>query len=252
MITLAVAAALAGPARPLRAAEPPTTDIRVAKSVEEPDNVRAWAERAAKDGLAAAKVEASGERRLVIEIGGVMSAFDVVVGVQADGTWVGDKRERLCECGAQELVDSVRDDVVAVAPLLRVTEDTSAPPVAASERPSPSAPIETDRPPSRGSRKLQPMGAAGAGLLGVGGAVAITGLALVIVGKRDRSSRASEREEVDFRKPGIGVLSVGLAAVVVGATMLGVERSRARRRGKTAWMPSFDGRQAMIVWGGKF
>ena len=57
-------------------------------------------------------------------------------------------------------------------------------------------------------------------MLGVGGAVAITGLALVIVGKRDRSSRASEREEVDFRKPGIGVLSVGLAAVVVGATML--------------------------------
>ncbi len=257
-LTLTVAAALAGPARPLLAAESPTTDIRVGKSVEEPDTVRAWAERAATDGLAAANVEASSGRRLVIEIGGVMSAFDVVVGVQEGGAWVGEPRKRRCECSAQDLVDSVRDDVVAVAPSLDETADASPPPVAAgAEPPPPSSPPEADRPPTGGRTPLAPMGKAGATLLGVGGVAAMTGLAFVIVGTRDRSSRASEREEADFRTPGFGVLGAGLAAVVVGGALLGVERSRAKRsraksRGQTTWMPAFDGRSALIVWGGRF
>ncbi len=254
LITLTVAAALAVPIRPLLAAEPTPTEIRVAKSVEEPETVRAWAERAATDGLAAAKVEVSDERRLVIEIGGVMSAFDVVVGVQQGGTWVGEPRKRRCECSAQDLVDSVRDDVIAVAPSLDGTTDASPPPVAAgAELPPPSSPMAADRPPAGGRAPLAPMGKAGAALLGVGGAAAITGVAFVIVGTRDRSSRASEREEADFRTPGFGVLGVGVAAMVVGGALLGVERSRAKRRGNnTAWMPAFDGRSALIVWAGRF
>lgn len=253
-VTFVALAAFALPLRPLRAAEPPVVDIRLAESLDEPDYVRAWTERAAKDGLAEAKVDVDeiGARRLVIEVGGKVAAYDFVVGVQQDGKWIGEPTKRHCECGAQELVDRMREDVVAVAPSLRVVAETVPPPVATAEPPAASTPTnQTDRPPAR--QKMRPLGITGATFIGVGGAMALTGLALVVVGKRDRDGlRAADRGDVNFQRPGIVVLSVGVGAVIAGAVMLGVERSRARRRAQTSWRPSFGGRQAMIVWSGKF
>jgi hypothetical protein len=75
---------------------------------------------------------------------------------------------------------------------------------------------------------LAPMGQAGAALIAIGGAAAITGG--VFLGLGERRPMADMSQIRDFRPTGYAVLGTGVAMVIVGAVLLGVERSKARKK----------------------
>lgn len=127
----------------------------------------------------------------------------------------------LCKlCTEAELVDHVEAAIDRVVPKLPA---------------EPPAPRVTPTPPTTPTRRapLSSLGKAGIG-------VAVTGVAATIVGavvvSRPTQTRDSgvEREQTDFRRPGIAVLGIGLAAMVAGLALVAVDRHRAKRTTGTA------------------
>lgn len=230
---VACAALVCGPiVRPLPAlaaevAASPPAGIRVelADSVDDPELVTGWMREAAAAGLAAADVSPEAippGRSLVIEIGGSLLAYEYTVGVRVGAAWQGDLVSARCKCNDDALVARVREAVTSVAPRLVGTADattsatTATQPASVADRPS----------------KLGREGRAGVGLLAVGGATALGGVAVVVLGRRPSGPKAANTERGtgrDFRAAGFAMLGAGAAVAIVGAVLLGRDRGRAKR-----------------------
>lgn len=87
------------------------------------------------------------------------------------------------------------------------------------------------------------MGWSGVGLVVGGAAAAITGAAFLGVGERRPEVDMSQIR--DFRPSGYALLGTGLAVVVVGAVLIGVDRARAKR-GKASARRGGDFLRAMV------
>lgn len=135
-----------------------------------------------------------------------------------DGVVAGSDGVSLCKlCTEAELVDHVEAAIDRVVPRLP-TRAVDVPP-----------PRVEPTPPKR-SAPLGPVGKAGLGVLVAGVAIGIAG-AVVISRPTEVNDTELSLERTSYRTPGIAVLSVGLAALLVGGALLVVDRVRARRRG---------------------
>ena len=136
-----------------------------------------------------------------------------------DGVIAGSDGVSLCKlCTEAELVDHVEAAIDRVVPQLPVRGGVDVPP----PRVEPAAP--------RRSAPLTSVGKAGLGVLVAGVAIGIAG-AIVISRPTKVKDPELALERTSYRTPGIAVLSVGLAALLVGGALLVVDRVRARRRG---------------------
>lgn len=125
----------------------------------------------------------------------------------------------LCKlCTEAELVDHVEAAIDRVVPKLAARTVDVVPPPRVDPKASPRA------------APLSSLGKAGIGVL-IGGVVASVAGAVVLSRPTVVKDDELTRERTSYRNPGIAVLSVGLAVLVAGATMLAVDRHRARRRG---------------------
>ena len=121
----------------------------------------------------------------------------------------------------------------------RLAEAEPPPPVVA---PDAATPPPDDAAPA-GPQRLGAMGKSGIGLLASGVAVAITGAALLGVGKTRPEADMSQIR--DFRPTGYVLLGTGGAMLIVGSVLLGIDRGRAKRGKQTA-------RLDPLVFGGRF
>lgn len=108
------------------------------------------------------------------------------------------------------------------------------------EPPPPPPQLDRQPPPRQG---LGPMGKGGIGLLVSGAALAITGGALVGVGKTRPAADMSQIR--DFRPTGYTLLGTGGVMLVVGAILLGVDRAKTKK-------PKQNARLDPISLGGRF
>src|SRR5690606_15280770 len=92
-------------------------------------------------------------------------------------------------------------------------------------------------------RPLGRMGKAGAGLLGAGAATLVTGGVVFSRGKRFEPplGRTLDRGGRDFGRPGVVLMVSGGAAMVAGAVLLIVDRTRARRTSSAVVVPTPGG-----------
>ena len=133
----------------------------------------------------------------------------------------------LCKlCTEAELVDHIEAAIDRVVP--KLPEE----PAVARQAPLPA--VQSPKP-----APLAPLGKAGIGV-GVAGLVAAVAGAVLITRPTEVRDSGLERSQTDFRRPGIAVLSVGLAAMIAGLAMLAVDRHRAKPRagGVARWGPT--------------
>lgn len=145
------------------------------------------------------------------------------------GAWRGDEvvsgtdGVSVCElCTEAELVEHVG------AAIVRVVEQL--PPQAQTQAPPP-RPIDDPAPARRHARApLGTLGKAGVGLLAGGAVLALAvGVPLVLLQRKDTKVQEERVDGVDTKPVGIAMLAVGGAALVAGAVLLGIDRSRARK-----------------------
>lgn len=141
-------------------------------------------------------------------------------------------------CTEDELIEKVEALAIQVAPKLVVPQEEADPDPGPGPDPDVKDPDDgrdpdsddpiVDGDPSR----LGTKGKAGVALLVVGGLGAITGTVLVVLPPLEEFPTGHENAAYvkSARPPGWGVLSVGVAAVVVGAVLLGLDRKQAKRR----------------------
>lgn len=102
----------------------------------------------------------------------------------------------------------------------------------------------TDEDPGR----LRGMGKAGVGLLVVGGIGAITGITLVVLPPTSFPTGDPNAANLrTTRPPGFGVLGGGVAVLVVGAVLLGLDRKQAKRRA-AAGLPAKRSQALVHPW----
>jgi hypothetical protein len=134
----------------------------------------------------------------------------------------GSAREVACPlCTEGEVVERARAEIVRLVPFVRARFKPAEPP---PPRPTEPPPRPAEPPQDRG---LSTGGKAGIGLLAGGTLAAATGLGLTLA--RARPDPDMPLNVLDTRPSGIAVLSVGAAALVAGAVLLGLDRRNARR-----------------------
>lgn len=150
-------------------------------------------------------------------------------------------------CTEDELIEKVEALAVQVAPKMVVPQAEADPGPGPGPGPGPdekdpdekdpdeiggSDPIVDENPNALGTK-----GKAGIGLLVVGGLGVLTGVVLVVLPPLEEFPTGHENAAYikSTRPPGWGVLGGGVAAAVVGAVLLGLDRKQAKRRaaGKT-------------------
>lgn len=95
---------------------------------------------------------------------------------------------------------------------------------------------------------LRSMGKAGVGLLVAGGLGAIAGITLVVLPPKTFPTGDPNAANIKTtRPPGWGVLGGGVAAVVVGAVLLGLDRKQAKRRA-AAGLPAKRAQALVHPW----
>ncbi len=144
---------------------------------------------------------------------------------RGDAVIAGSDGVSVCElCTQAELVDHVEAAIERVVPRLPVEVPVPVP----APTPAPRTP-DTSRAPW-GVLGKTGIGVTGAGMIGV-----VAGAVLVSrpTGIRDSGI---DRQQTDYRTPGIVVLSIGLGVAVAGVALILVDRYRARRgRAGTTW-----------------
>jgi hypothetical protein len=239
-VALAIASALTLASMPVRAApqaggepEPSSasaTDaviaVEMAASVERGE---ALAEKISQEGARLlqahrlpAEVDAADPKRVLIRVSGTDYDWSVAVSVEKAGEVLRALDPAKCECTKEELIDRAMQGVVDLLPVLRGEDDAGTPP--------PPSTNGGDRPTKGERKRLGAPGKAGVALIVLGAAGAIAGAVLLGLGRRDEDANPQMRDEVSYTAPGGAVLGVGLAVLVVGAILVGVDRSRARKR----------------------
>lgn len=136
-------------------------------------------------------------------------------------------------CTEDELVEKVEALARQVAPKMMVPQepeevpDVVIPPDdGGSDTGEPTDPTQDEDP-----GKLTKMGKAGVGLLVSGGISTIAGIVLVAVPRPEPAIEINGVPRVGAtREVGYGALGVGVALVVTGAVLVGIDRKRAKRR----------------------
>jgi len=166
-----------------------------------------------------------GTTRIVVQIEWVDEArdgyalrYDVVTPWQPQT----ERTSRCARCGSDELVALIEQDVDGLRPEL---EAKPAPP------PKPAIFVHTP-PPTKPSRRLGAMGIAGVATLAAGFVATVPGIVLAAIGDSSGvGPEDSELLEVTARRtPGLVLVGVGTAAMIVGAVLLGVDQRRRRQR----------------------
>ncbi|MCX4247922.1 hypothetical protein [Paraliomyxa miuraensis] len=229
--------------------------------IEDADALPAWI-RAQHSNVGERLGQAGGHEQWVyVWIGG--NTYDYVVRVVAvrDGAAVGaPESEFRCACNNRMLLEALDGRIAAAVVRLRGDSGTEvAPPVVgangtegtAATRSSSAAGIEPDREHSVSSRpttcsndgrecRVGALGYTGIGV-GVMGAGAL-GVGIGLARQPDRFRESGDVFETrSLRGAGVGLLVGGSVALATGATLLGVDLARARRRGLTL-VPTFGGR----------
>lgn len=149
-------------------------------------------------------------------------------------------------CLESDVVTQVNDAIEQCLPALRATQPRVEPSPSEQTETAP-APVVVDG----GSDQvgLGAMGKAGVGVLVAGGAAAIVGVVFAVRGRAfETDPGAATQSGRDFRVPGYGLIGGGVAAVVVGAVLVGVDRKRRRSRASAMMLPGGGG----LVWEGRF
>lgn len=235
VITVLLAGLLgAMPSREVLAAPADVVDIGIADTFdsEERTLLRKWMSDAAREGMAAAKVDAgaAGDRTLVIDVKGMAPDYKLVIGVRRGATWL-EKRERNCLCGDAELFQHVREDVEAVAPALTANEASAAPVTPTKPPASAASPNSRGQPDEPRRRPVSTKLVTGAILLPVGVAGLAAGVWMAVKGeKRTVGANEDLAHVTNLRPGGIALAIVGAAALGTGIALLVVD-ARARKRG---------------------
>ncbi len=168
---------------------------------------------------------------------------------QADRTLAETKTEADCAgCDEAALLEAIGVAVDKCLPPLAasvaeaVVEPEEPPAASVAVTPVQSSPSDEDR-------RAGPLGKAGIGLMVAGAATAVVGVIFVVNGRSfDTRPGALEQEGVDFRPPGFALLAGGVATLITGGVLYGVDRKRRKRKASVSWIPG--GAAASI--GGRF
>ena len=212
--------------------------VEVDASIERAQQVR---ERIASDAEAmlrendvATTIDPEAPRTLTIDIGGERYAYEIELVVERSGKADAPVKLR-CECNYDELFAKVSEGVRDSVPALQRADESAVPP---STPPSTNGgepeqpPVVDDR---GGPAPLGGLGKAGIATMAVGVAGLGAGIALAVIGEREREDSNREVEATNFGPPGYALIGVGAAVVVTGVVLLAVDRRRAKRN--AAMMP---------------
>ncbi|MCA9710227.1 MAG: hypothetical protein KDK70_30585 [Myxococcales bacterium] len=202
--------------------------VGVAPGIVDGDLLPGWIENR-NPNVGSALALPGHEQWIVVEIGGETYDYALTVTAMRDGEPVGEPSEPLrCDCNHASLMALVDEEIAKAVERLQAT------PV---EEPKEDGPDADD--PEEGEvitmapatavppRPLTALGIGGL-VVGVAGVLATgTGVALLAVGERDHPDYYYL--ERDYRPLGYASLSVGLAAIVSGVTMLALDRTRCKR-----------------------
>lgn len=236
-LSLVAAAPHAAAAGPVEAAQaPPFADVVVDDSMDDVELTRGWGGIGVRRGIARQSIDESklGARRLTVELRGTFGDYHVVVGLRESGEWIGDAAVRACACTDEEMIEAVASMVAELAKDLEATAEVR-PPAPVATKP----PVD-DRSARPRPAPLSPLGGAGIGLTAGGAALLATGIGLMVRGRVADEPTVPENDVgTNAKSPGIGLTAAGATILLSGLVMLGVERSRARKRvrGGAAWGP---------------
>jgi hypothetical protein len=183
------------------------------------------------------------------ELVGTEPGYQCEVWISRDDEVLGERRRVECTlCTESEIVQRVETTVAEMVAQLPAVADEPAPATSEPSEPSPGAvpPTPSDDDPSP---RLRALGKAGAALVAVGAAGAITGGVLVAL--PPKVDVDDPLYEVSYRPPGIATLAAGGAVLVAGVVMLVVDRRRARDR-TTALVPTLGPGAAGVSVVGRF
>jgi hypothetical protein len=164
-------------------------------------------------------------------------------------------------CKPKELVAKIGEAVATQrAAVLRADAEpvpTAPDAEPAGEEPNPvaaAAPqVRPSEAPPPGGRWTQ-IGNAGLAMAVVGAAALGTGIGLAV--RQDAFAASDSDVQVqrrrDTRPLGIGLAAVGGAALVGGVAMIIVDRGRAKRSTRVAWVPAVGRRELVLTLGGRF
>lgn len=157
------------------------------------------------------------ERWVAVEVNGALYDYRITVVIMENGEpLVTGSDAIVCECSNDDLFDEVDEEIERLLeelpPERPTVEDHGDDPVVVAD------PCDGRRP------CWTRMGHAGVGVTASGGAIAIGGLVMVLVGRRALADRSAFDE--DWRPPGLAALGVGGAALAVGAAVLAIDLAR--------------------------
>lgn len=156
--------------------------------------------------------------------------------------------ESVCElCNSKELLTMVDAQVATALSELQLEE----PPPEAKPAPVVSAPEVA---PASTAKRVGPLGWGGLALLVAGTGTAVAGGILIGKGKEETLANDTRLlRSVNYRRPGIIVLSVGTAAALAGGAMFVIDQVRRRpSKREIAMAPVFGFGMAGVALAGKF
>jgi hypothetical protein len=171
----------------------------------------------------------------IAEVGTQDPGYRYRVSIAGDEGWSSEGTCQLCTEG--ELVQKVEGTLTEAASHLPRHEAAPAP-----------APTPRSSPPSDRERSpLGKLGKTGIGLL-VGGTL-VAGVGIGLAAAPPRIKEDAPLEKTTTRPPGYALIGIGAAALITGAILLSLDRTKAKR---TTVAPTFSRSTALVVLSGRF
>lgn len=231
--TLVVAAVLPS-SRALASAQPPsappnpTLEVQIDPTIPDASDLYDWIYEESTRALAELPPSPTRRGTVRVSVSGTLYDYDVSIVTIRDGS-TDETTSWSCECTNDDLLARIRGDVQSAAESL--DDPLHVPP----------APLDPEDP----KPTLSLRGKTGFGLLGGGSTATIVGLSLTAAGEPGGGSR----------KAGIPILSVGLAALVAGTTLIVLEHRRGhtrRAQSRVTVVPFVTRRTAHLGIAGRF
>jgi hypothetical protein len=204
--------------------------VEVDPSNLDPDNLRQWVQDRGAQVLAARAGVLGPEDEIRVHVAGQTFDYRVTVEIRRRGQELSQRPEPLvCGCNSAELLERLESKIGEAADLLlaaaRAEQAVEVEVVDGDDevQEAPTRPTPADR-----RRRLGRLGIAGVVVAGIGGAAAITGVAMAATGTR--SVTTPDYFDRDYRPAGYGFLGVGVTVLAGGLTMVVVDVVRCRRR----------------------